>query len=303
MVWMFRKRLTFLLVPDSSQLSRQISVRVWYLWAGLATAILLVFATFFFASAFLSGEVDEAELERLQTENQTLSGKYEDLREDLDKANIRYSQLVQKEIAIRQAFGLPEVSPEERQLGTGGPTNLTPALQSETEWLAYNTEAEVDRLLRLSAFELEKYSEMEAGLGDLKDRLDHTPSIWPARGWLQRGFGIKTDPFTGTRRLHRGLDISNNPGTPIFAPAAGRVQAVLQDRELGRSIVIEHDYGFVTRYGHLSQIDVVRGQKIERGDVIGRMGSTGRSTGPHLHYEVWCNGNILNPLDYILDEM
>jgi len=303
MVWMFRKKLTFLLVPDSSQLSRQISVRVWYLWAGLATAILFVFATFFFASAFLSGEVDEAELGRLQTENQNLAGKYEDLREDLAKANFRYSELVQKEIAMRQAFGLPEVSLEERQLGTGGPTNLTPSLRSETEWLAYNTEAEVDRLLRLSGFELEKYSELETGLGDLKDRLDHTPSIWPVKGWLQRGFGMKTDPFTGSRRLHRGLDISNNTGTPIFAPAAGRVQSVLADRELGRLIVIEHDYGFVTRYGHLSQIDVVRGQKVERGDVIGRMGSTGRSTGPHLHYEVWCNGNILNPLDYILDEM
>jgi murein DD-endopeptidase MepM/ murein hydrolase activator NlpD len=303
MVWMFRKKLTFLLVPDTSQLSRQMSVRVWYLWAGLASAVLFVFATFFFASAFLSGEVDKAELERLQTENQTLAGKYEALCEDLEKTNSRFSEVVEKEIAIRQAFGLPEVNLEERQLGIGGPASLNPPLRSETEWLAYNTEAEVDRLLRLSAFELEKYSEMESGLGDLKDRLDHTPSIWPTRGWLQSGFGMRTDPFTGTRRLHRGVDVSNNTGSPIIASAAGRVQSVRKDRELGRSIVIEHDYGFVTRYGHLSQIDVVRGQKIERGDVIGRMGSTGRSTGPHLHYEVWCNGNVLNPLDYILDEM
>jgi murein DD-endopeptidase MepM/ murein hydrolase activator NlpD len=300
---MFRKRLTFLLVPDTSHLSRQISVRVWYLWAGLGAAILLVFATFFFASAFISREVDKAELERLQAENQTLAGKYQDLSEDLEKANSRYSQVVQKEIAIRQAFGLPEVSPDERQLGIGGPASMTPPLSSETEWLAYNTEGEVDRLLRLSGFELEKYSELETSLGDLKDRLDHTPSIWPTRGWLQSGFGIRTDPFTGTRRLHRGLDISNNTGTPIFASAAGRVQSTRIDRELGRMIVIEHDYGFVTRYGHLSQIDVVRGQKVKRGDMIGRMGSTGRSTGPHLHYEVWCNGNVLNPIDYILDEM
>jgi murein DD-endopeptidase MepM/ murein hydrolase activator NlpD len=300
---MFRKRLTFLLVPDTSHLSRQISVRVWYLWAGLGAAILLVFATFFFASAFISREVDKAELERLQAENQTLAGKYQDLSEDLEKANSRYSQVVQKEIAIRQAFGLPEVSPDERQLGIGGPASMTPPLSSETEWLAYNTEGEVDRLLRLSGFELEKYSELETSLGDLKDRLDHTPSIWPTRGWLQSGFGIRTDQFTGTRRLHRGLDISNNTGTPIFASAAGRVQSTRIDRELGRMIVIEHDYGFVTRYGHLSQIDVVRGQKVKRGDMIGRMGSTGRSTGPHLHYEVWCNGNVLNPIDYILDEM
>ena len=279
------------------------SVRVWYLWAGLASAILFVFATFFFASAFLSKEVDKAELERLQTENQTLSGKYEALREDLETANSRFSEVVKKEIAIRQAFGLPEINLEERQLGIGGPAIPTSTLRSETEWLAFNTEAEVDRLLRLSGFELEKYSELEIGLGDLKDRLDHTPSIWPTRGWLQSRFGMRADPFTGTRRLHRGVDVSNNTGTPIIASAAGRIQSVRTDRELGRSIVIEHDYGFVTRYGHLSQIDVVRGQKVERGDVIGRMGSTGRSTGPHLHYEVWCNGNVLNPLDYILNEM
>ena len=300
---MFRKKLTFLLVPDTSQLSRQISIRVWYLWGALATAILLVFATLFFASAFLTGEVDEAEMERLRAENQSLAGKYGDLRDALSKADSRYSELVQKEIAIRQAFGLPEVSLEERQLGTGGPSTLTPTIRSETEWLAYTTEAEVDRLLRLSSFELEKYTELEAGLGDLKDRLDHTPSIWPTKGWLQRGFGIKTDPFTGSKRLHRGLDISNNPGTQILAPAKGRVQTVVVDRELGKLVVIEHDYGFVTRYAHMSKIDVVRGQQVERGDVIGRMGSTGRSTGSHLHYEVWCNGNVLNPLDYILNEM
>jgi murein DD-endopeptidase MepM/ murein hydrolase activator NlpD len=303
MVWMFRKRLTFLLVPDSSQLSRQMTIRVWYLWAALATAVLLVFATLFFASAFLSDEVEEAELEQLQAENQALGDRYDDLRQDLDEATTRYGELVQKEIAIRQAFGLPEVSVEERQLGTGGPLVVTPAVQSETEWLAYNTEAELDRLLRLSSFELEKYTELEGSLGDLKDRLDHTPSIWPARGWLQRGFGIKSDPFTGMKRLHRGLDISNNPGTAIHAPAKGRVQTAVVDREMGKLVVIEHDYGFVTRYAHMSQIDVVRGQQVERGDVIGRMGSTGRSTGSHLHYEVWCNGKVLNPLDYILDEM
>jgi len=273
------------------------------LWAGLAGAAALVFVSLFLASAYLSGEVDQAELDRLRVENRELAGKYEELRWSLAETDARYNDLVRKEIALRQVFGLPEINLEERQLGVGGPDGLSTTDMSESQWLAYTTEAEIDRLLRLSSFELEKYAEVEAGMHDLKDRLDHTPSIWPAKGWLSRGYGMKNDPFTGYRRLHRGIDISNNTGTPIFAPAAGRVQSVLTDRGMGKMIVIDHGYGFVTRYGHLSQIEVKRGQLVKRGEEIAKMGSTGYSTGPHLHYEVWRNGKVLNPMDHILNDM
>jgi len=300
---MFRKKLTFVVVPDSSQTARQLSTKVWYLWAGLAVAAALVFVSFFLASAYLSGEVDQAELDRLRDENRELAAKYEELRWSLAETDARYNDLVRKEIALRQVFGLPEINLEERQLGVGGPDGLSTMDMSESQWLAYSTEAEIDRLLRLSSFELEKYAEVEAGMNDLKDRLDHTPSIWPAKGWLSRGYGMKNDPFTGYRRLHRGIDISNNTGTAVFAPASGRVQSILTDRGMGKMIVIDHGYGFVTRYGHLSQIGVKRGQVIARGDEIGKMGSTGYSTGPHLHYEVWRNGKVLNPMDHILNDM
>jgi murein DD-endopeptidase MepM/ murein hydrolase activator NlpD len=173
---------------------------------------------------------------------------------------------------------------------------------SPAEKVAYATEVEVDRLLRLSAFELEKYSEVETELGKVKERLAHTPSIWPTKGWLSRGFGMKYDPFTGYEQMHRGIDIANRRGTPVMATAAGRVKSVGTFGGLGKMVIVDHGYGFVTRYGHLSQINVKRGQRVDRGEVIALMGNTGYSTGPHLHYEVWRNGKILNPRDFILNE-
>jgi murein DD-endopeptidase MepM/ murein hydrolase activator NlpD len=300
---MFNRKLTFIFVPDTSALSRQLSVRVWHIWGSVIGVAVLVLLTFFFASAFLSTTVDEAELARLRAENQGLADKYQQLQSDLDKTDSRYNELVQKEIAIRTAFGLPEINSDERQLGVGGPTEFKPMTVDKTAQLAVASEAQIDHLLRLSNFELEKYAELETGMADLKDRLDHTPSVWPVHGWLARGYGMQIDPFTGYRRLHRGIDISNAIGTPILAPAAGRVMAVLIDRELGKLIEIDHGYGFVTRYGHLSEVEVQRGQLVERGEVIGKIGSTGYSTGPHLHYEVWQNGKVLNPRDYIMGDM
>jgi murein DD-endopeptidase MepM/ murein hydrolase activator NlpD len=224
------------------------------------------------------------------------------MRWDLAEVDSRYQDLVAKEVAIRTIFDLPEIPTEERELGIGGPGSKTFADKSQIEKYAYKTEMEVDRLLRLSAFEIEKYSEVEKSLGDLKDRLAHTPSIWPAKGWLSRGYGMKHDPFTGYKQMHRGIDIANNHGTPVMATADGRVSRVGRVGNLGLVVTIDHGYGFVTRYGHLSKSQVKVGQRVSRGDVVALMGSTGYSTGPHLHYEVWRNGKILNPRDYILNE-
>ncbi len=105
---MFKKSLTFVVVPDSSQVSRQISIKVWYFWAALAAATILVFASFFLTSEFLTGQVNEAELARLQAENEQLSLKFENLRWGLAETDVRYQELVQKEVALRQVFGLPQ---------------------------------------------------------------------------------------------------------------------------------------------------------------------------------------------------
>jgi murein DD-endopeptidase MepM/ murein hydrolase activator NlpD len=114
---------------------------------------------------------------------------------------------------------------------------------------------------------------------------------------------MRLDPFTGYKEMHRGIDIANHRGTPIIATADGRVASIGKNSGLGKTVVLNHGYGFRTRYAHLHEIKVKRGQTVKRGDVIALMGSTGWATGPHLHYEVIRNGKTLNPIKYILNDM
>ena len=133
--------------------------------------------------------------------------------------------------------------------------------------------------------------------------LSSTPSIWPVRGYLSAGFGNRLDPFTGQPRLpsrHRHLDAHRDAG-PGPRRRRGGLHARVQGA-YGNAIIIDHGYGVVTRYGHLDGYDVRPGQRVRRGDVIGFVGSTGRSTGPHLHYEVWVRDQAQNPIHFILDE-
>ena len=123
-----------------------------------------------------------------------------------------------------------------------------------------------------------------------------TPSIWPVAGWLSSGFGNRRDPFTGEQAFHSGLDISGDSGQQIHAPADGVVTGSAYTGHYGNLVTIEHGFGLTTRYGHLSRFEVTTGQHVRRGQVIGYIGSTGRSTSPHLHYEVLVNGNLTNPL-------
>src|SRR5437762_9316108 len=126
-----------------------------------------------------------------------------------------------------------------------------------------------------------------------------TPSIWPAHGWLTGAFGGRSDPFTGEPGFHQGLDISTEKGQPVFATADGVIESASYTGDYGNLIVIKHGFGLVTRYGHLSALAVKPGSSVKRGDVVGYVGSTGRSTGVHLHYEILANGQLLNPLQLL----
>jgi murein DD-endopeptidase MepM/ murein hydrolase activator NlpD len=126
-----------------------------------------------------------------------------------------------------------------------------------------------------------------------------TPSIWPAHGWLTGTFGGRSDPFTGEPGFHQGLDISTEKGQPVYATANGEVVSAAYTGDYGNLIQLDHGFGLTTRYGHLSKFAVKPGQRVIRGDVIGYVGSTGRSTGAHVHYEILANGKLLNPLQLL----
>jgi murein DD-endopeptidase MepM/ murein hydrolase activator NlpD len=132
--------------------------------------------------------------------------------------------------------------------------------------------------------------------------LASTPSIWPVRGWVTSGFGKRLSPFTGRKNLHTGIDIATRHGTVVVAPADGVVTRVTTKYDMGKLVEIDHGYGILTRYGHNSEILVRPGQRVRRGQPIARVGNTGRSTGPHLHYEVRLNGVPVNPMRYIVDD-
>jgi murein DD-endopeptidase MepM/ murein hydrolase activator NlpD len=132
-------------------------------------------------------------------------------------------------------------------------------------------------------------------------RLSSTPSIAPARGWITSTFGYRTSPFTGSREFHKGLDIAGRTRTPIVASADGDVVFAGDRKNLGNSVEIRHGYGLDTIYGHLEEVTVKVGDKVKRGQKVGLMGNTGRSTGPHLHYQVELNGTPVDPRNYVLD--
>jgi murein DD-endopeptidase MepM/ murein hydrolase activator NlpD len=137
---------------------------------------------------------------------------------------------------------------------------------------------------------------VRTGVERRRSLADATPSIWPVAGWLTSSFGNRRDPFTGGSDFHPGLDISANRGDEVLAPAMGTVTMAGWNGSYGNMVVLDHGFGIVTKFGHLSRFGVMIGQQVNRGDTIGFVGSTGRSTSAHLHYEIWVNGKLENPM-------
>jgi len=298
---MLNKKLAFMLITDSRDKLRQFQLSYRLIFAGAVVAAFLFIANILLTTSFVRSQVSTLEMNKLRSENAFLANKFEELKGRVSKISDIYGELVEKEIVIRNIFNLPEISLDERQLGIGGPEN-PPSDISNTVLLASSTESRVEGMLRLARFEKEKYEEVYNALSDKKSLLDHTPSILPTRGYFSRGFGMKVDPFTGNQQFHSGVDIANRTGTPVYASADGAVQfAGFSAGGLGNLIEIDHGYGYISRYGHLSKIKVVSGQNVTRGTLIGYIGSTGYSTGPHLHYEVMKNDRQVNPMDFIVD--
>lgn len=159
----------------------------------------------------------------------------------------------------------------------------------------------MDKVLRGTELREKEALQLWKDLSDKNDILLTTPSIRPTGGWISSTFGTRASPFSGDLSQHKGLDIAADSGTPIIAPASGIVSYASFDEGYGKLISIDHGHGIVTRFGHCSQMYVKVGQQVRRGDIIGAVGTTGRSTGPHLHYEVRLGGVPVNPEKFILE--
>jgi len=173
-------------------------------------------------------------------------------------------------------------------------------LQENQAALIKQLKTDLERLSLEAHAEQSSLQRLEGLLQGRQEQLACTPSILPARGWLTSGFGYRISPFTGTIQMHEGIDIANAIGASVVAPADGLVVKVGREYGYGKVLTINHGHGIATRYGHLHKAHVKIGQRVKRGDLIGELGNSGRSTGPHLHYEVRVNGLPVDPRKYIL---
>ena len=246
-------------------------------------------------------ELDRLRLEARQQQQQlvTFAKSFDDLQGEM-------TRLRQFDLKLRVMADLDGVVYPEQIMGIGGenpePFNpLEGELSFQDQTIISSMNRSLDRLKTDVNIQERSFQELVEYLEDQKSLLASTPSIWPVKGWLTSTFGYRSSPFTGRREMHKGLDIATRSGTPIIAPADGLVVFAGREGGFGNMVILDHGYGITTRYGHSSSIDAKLGQKIKRGDVIARIGSTGRSTGPHVHYEVAVNGVSVNPSRYILN--
>ena len=181
------------------------------------------------------------------------------------------------------------------------PTHLSPKeLLHENKSYA-TLSIRIDKALKETQLREQNVLELYEVLVQKQSLLNSTPSIQPIRGWVSSYFGYRIGPFSGRSEMHKGLDIAAPRGTPVYSPAKGVVSYVGYEQGYGKIMTIDHGYGIKTRFAHNSQIFVELGQKVNRREIIAAVGSTGRSSGPHLHYEIRLNGIPVDPQNYILD--
>jgi murein DD-endopeptidase MepM/ murein hydrolase activator NlpD len=267
-------------------------------------AFTLLLTTFFFCD-YIQVRKKAFELSQLRKEAQTQRSQIQFFSARIEDLETQLSKLKDFDRKIRVIANLEKGTDAAPFMGMGGPSpsDIREKLKGEKNenGLIQQMRTDVDRLKTEAMSREESLSEIEKLLQDKKEMLSHTPSIWPVMGWVTSGFGFRTNPFTGLSQMHEGVDISNRVGTMIIAPASGMISDTGNDFSHGNFVVISHGFGMTTRYNHLNKVLVRAGQKVNRSDKIAEIGMSGRSTGPHLHYEVRVSGIPVNPMRYILN--
>ena len=286
---------TLIIVPHAKARFRKIQVSLQLVkWAGWSAAVgVLVLTLGFVHYARVAYKVQR--LQGLEQVNHQLEARNKAYEESTAKLQQQVATLQGMVTKLGVMAGLDQLPPDATVGGVGGlPANETRAPQVDPSAL----QAMEERVSKLT----ERSKELTSFYQDRGQLLASTPSIWPVRGYLSAGFGNRLDPFTNLKDFHSGIDISTPIGTRVQAPADGLVVSCGVKGGYGNAIVVDHGYGVVTRYAHLDRFNVRPGQRVKRGDVIAFVGNTGKSTAPHLHYEVWVNDQVQNPIQFILDE-
>jgi murein DD-endopeptidase MepM/ murein hydrolase activator NlpD len=289
---MDRKCYTIILVPHTRARFRKIQVSTVQLWGALAVVLTLTGSASVLGWLYLAAPVDETQVARLHGENNELRQVNQSFEESLRQLQSQLAEYEERTRKLAIVAGIEELD-NGGDAGLGGATSTAAAANDEALDLL-----DVERRMAV----------LRESLDGVENRLDErvrwisaTPTVTPTRGLFTSGFGLRRDPVDGRSAFHEGLDISAPAGKAVHATADGLVVRAGLYGELGNAVVLSHGFGLTTRYGHLSRVTAIPGQRVRRGDLIGYVGNTGRSTGYHLHYEVLEDGKPVNPLAYILD--
>lgn len=301
------RRWTVMLIPHGEGTSRSVSLSVTAV--KLFIGVLTVAVAFVLAATFgvVSSTVDVAQNERLERENGALSRELERMDQRIALLSDTLAVISRRDEQVRLVAGLEPLDDDVRRAGIGGPAGAWPEADrllgegGATGRQALRVSIDLDALMRRANLVSSSFREAADSLNSHVARLAATPSIMPTEGFLTSSFAkVRYHPILHYNRAHEGIDITAPYGTPIISPAAGRVVKVGWENGYGLAVEIDHGYGVRTRYAHQSRTAVAVGQQLKRGDRIGYVGSTGLSTGPHLHYEVIIEGRPTDPLKFVM---
>jgi murein DD-endopeptidase MepM/ murein hydrolase activator NlpD len=247
----------------------------------------------------------------LSKTNQVLTNQLQQINNKMARIETQMQIVERDDDDLRKRVGFSSIDGDLRKVGIGGTSEENPevnALPADLKNQTMQINLAVDALERRIKLHFDNAKEVREKLREDSTRIKHTPSIRPVLegdGRFTDKFGMRLDPFIDRPKHHDGIDISAEPGTEVYAAAAGRVEKAEHSyrprQGFGKMVIIDHGNGLKTLYGHLSQVKVKVGEIVDRWDIIGYVGETGRATGPHLHYEVWVEGKPINPELHILN--
>jgi murein DD-endopeptidase MepM/ murein hydrolase activator NlpD len=268
------------------------------------SALVILVASVFMLYNYLTIRLEMLELSYYKEENRMQRDQIEIFEKQFKELSSSLEQMSETNTMICAMLNIETAGGSSSLFGIGGTSNGDNELNSHNngdDIVAAGLMADIARLGEKSKLQEQSLQELLIFFEDQGKLLDSTPSIWPTKGFLCSCFGFRRDPINRTIKMHEGYDIANKIGTPIHATADGVVIFASIESGYGNFIRIDHGYGITSNYGHLSAILVHVGDRVTRGQKIGLMGSTGRSIGSHLHYEVRINGIPVDPCNYILN--